>query len=261
MKAFLWGALNFLQWLLVAVWTVVWTSVAIVAVALTRRKEVGLALARRIWAPVILEIGFVGVEIRGLERLDPRRHWFFASNHQSFIDIPVLFRLLPFPLRFVAKRELRKVPFMGWYMEAMGMVFVDRQRRTSGAAGIDAVTVLLREGASVLSFPAGTRRRPDEPQGWKAAAFAPALAAGVPVVPVAVLGTQDLLERGFRLRPGHARVAVGQPIETAGLPLTARDEIARRAEAQVVEMLDRLRHEAMTMAGDTFAETRRTSAG
>jgi 1-acyl-sn-glycerol-3-phosphate acyltransferase len=237
MKALLWTVLNALQWLGVALWTALWTSLAIVAVALTRRPHVGLVLARRVWSPVILGIGGVRFELRGGEHVAGGGPFFLACNHQSFIDIPLLFRALPVDLRFVAKRELRNVPFLGWYMAAMGMVFVDRYRLRSGAAGVDAASALLRAGATVLSFPSGTRRRPDEPQGWKAAAFAPAISAQAPVVPVAILGTAGLLSRGARLRPGHAVLWIGEPIPTVGLALDAREEIARRAERAVTEML------------------------
>jgi 1-acyl-sn-glycerol-3-phosphate acyltransferase len=240
MNRFLWAVVNALQWLLMAVCTVVLTSIAVAATVVTRGTHVGLAMARRCWAPALIRICMVDLKVVGAGKLDPRRAWFLACNHQSFADIPMLFSGLPVDLRFVAKRELRSVPFMGWYMEAMGMVFVDRRRRSSGAAGIDAVTALLREGSSVLSFPAGTRRAPGEPQAFKPAAFAPALAAGVPVVPVAVWGTRELLPPGASLRPGPARVMVGEPIATAGLPVTARDEVARRAEEAVTAMLAQL---------------------
>ncbi len=246
MRALLWAAINVLQWLFIALWTAVWTSVAMVTATLTRRPDLGLAMARRIWAPPIMRVCGTRLEVHGAERLDPGRPWFLACNHQSFADIPMLFSALPVNLRFVAKRELRSVPFMGWYMEAMGMVFVDRRRRRSGTAGIDAATELLRGGASVLSFPAGTRRLPEEPPAFKAAAFAPALAAGVPVVPVAVDGTRALLPPGGRLRPGVARVMVGEPIPTAGLPLAARDQLARRAEAAVTALLGEFAHASAT---------------
>ena len=241
MKRLLWAVVNLLQWLFIAFWTVIWTSIAVAAKVVTRRTHWSLAMARRCWAPPINRVCMVDLEVMGAERLDPGRAWFLACNHLSFADIPMLFRGLPVDLRFVAKRELRAVPFMGWYMEAMGMVFVDRKRRKSGAESVDAVTALLRGGASVLSFPAGTRRAPDEPQAWKPAAFAPALAAGVPVVPVAIWGTRELLPPGFGLRPGPARVMVGEPIPTAGLPLEAREEVARQAEAAVTAMLAQLR--------------------
>lgn len=240
MKRLVWLVVNVLQWLFIAFCTAVLTSIAVPLSALTRRPRIGLAMARRLWAPAVMRAALVRVETVGAEVLAPDSAWFLACNHQSFADIPILFAGLPLDLRFVAKRELRRVPFMGWYMEAMGMVFVDRRRRKSGAAGIDAVTTLLREGGCVLSFPAGTRRAPGEAQEWKAAAFAPALAAGVPVVPVAVHGTRAMLPPGFGLRPGTAQVMIGEPIPTAGLPLSARDEVAQRAEAAVEAMLAQL---------------------
>jgi 1-acyl-sn-glycerol-3-phosphate acyltransferase len=258
MKAMLWTVLNALQWLGVALWTALWTSVAIVASALARRPHVGLVLARRVWSPVILKIGRVDYEVRGDERLAGGGPFFLACNHQSFIDIPLLFRALPVNLRFVAKRELRKVPFLGWYMDAMGMVFVDRHSLRSGAAGVDAAAGLLRAGACVLSFPSGTRRRPDEPQGWKPAAFAPAIAAGAPVVPVAILGSEELLSRGARLRPGHATVWVGEPIPTAGLPVGAREQVALRAERAVTDMLAALGAEADSEPVATLRSVRAT---
>jgi 1-acyl-sn-glycerol-3-phosphate acyltransferase len=240
MKRLFWAVVNVLQWLFIASWTVLLVPFAVALGPLIRRPRIGLAMARRVWAPPVMRACLARVEATGTEVLAPDRPWFLACNHQSLGDIPILFAALPLDLRFVAKRELRRVPFLGFYMAAMGMVFVDRRRRASGAAGIDAATALLRAGGCVLSFPAGTRRAPGEPQAWKAAAFAPALAAGVPVVPVAVHGTRALLPPGFGLRPGTAQVMVGEPIPTAGLPLSARDEVARRAEAAVTAMLERL---------------------
>ena len=163
MNRLLWAVVNALQWLAIAFCTVFLTSIAVAATAVTRRAHLGLAMARRCWAPALIRICGVRLEVTGAEVLDPRRAWFLACNHQSFADIPMLFSGLPVDLRFVAKRELRSVPFMGWYMEAMGMVFVDRRRRRSGAEGVDAVTALLRAGGSVLSFPGGGRRAPGEP--------------------------------------------------------------------------------------------------
>jgi 1-acyl-sn-glycerol-3-phosphate acyltransferase len=188
----------------------------------------------------VVTVAGARLSVAGAERLEPGRAWFFACNHQSFGDIPVLFWALPADLRFVAKRELRAVPFLGWYMQAMGMVFVDRGRRRSGAAGVDAAAELLRCGGSVLSFPGGTRRRSDEPQGFKAAALAPALAAGVPVVPVAIHGTGTVLPPGLRLRPARVQVMVGEPIPTAGRGVGAREEVARQVEAAVSAMLAQL---------------------
>src|SRR5690349_20457910 len=220
MKRILWAALNVLQWLFICLWTAVWVTVALLLVTVTRRTAYGLAMARRIWAPGIAWGAMAVIEVSGAERIDPRRAWFFASNHQSFADIPTLFRALPANLRFVAKRELRAVPFLGWYMEGMGMVFIDRTSRRSGLAGVETAAAILRQGESVLSFPAGTRRTPGEPLHIKGAALAPAIQAAVTVVPVAVHGSSAVLAtRGPQLRPGRILVHIGEPIATQGMTL------------------------------------------
>jgi 1-acyl-sn-glycerol-3-phosphate acyltransferase len=244
--------LSTVQWSFIAAWTVLWTSIAMLVVALSRRPSAGLAMARRLWAPPICLVAGGRLRVSGAERLRRGEPWFLACNHQSYGDIPVLFATLPVDLRFVAKRELRRVPFLGWYMTAMGMVFIDRERRRSGAAGVEAAAEVLRRGGAILSFPTGTRRLPGEPQRFKGAAFAAALLAGAPVVPVAVHGTGVMFPvDGWTLRPGTVRVQVGEPIPTRGLPLEARDELASRTEREVERMLVRLAAEA---AGEANAE-------
>jgi len=240
MGSFGWAVVNTLQWLFIALWTVIWTTVALLLSALTTRRSIGLWMARHIWAPPVVRFAGARMEVMGTERVALDRACFFACNHQSFGDIPVLFWALPQNIRFVAKRELMSVPFLGWYMRGMGMVFVDRHRKRSGKQGVDATAELLRRGQSVLSFPGGTRRAGAR-QRWKPAALAAAVAAGAPIVPVAVHGTGSVLPAGRpRLRPARVRVMIGEPIETAGLDLAAREQVTRRAEEAVQAMLTEL---------------------
>src|SRR4051812_28811887 len=240
MRSFLWPLVNTLQWLFIALWTICWTSIALVLSGLTGRRSIGLWMARRIWAPPVVRFAGARLEVLGLERLPSDRACFFACNHQSFGDIPVLFWALPMNIRFVAKRELFGVPFLGWYMRGMGMVFVDRGDRRSGVRGVDATAELLRRGQSVLSFPGGTRRAGAR-QRWKPGAIAAALAAGTPIVPVAIHGTGSVLPAGRpRLYPGGVRVMIGTPIETAGLSVEAREAVTRQTEDAVQSMLTQL---------------------
>jgi 1-acyl-sn-glycerol-3-phosphate acyltransferase len=256
MSSFGWAILNVLQWLFIALWTVIWTTVALLLSALSGRRAVGLWMARRIWAPPVVRLAGARMEVIGADQLPAGRACFFACNHQSFGDIPVLFWALPHDIRFVAKTELRNVPFLGWYMQGMGMVFVDRHRRRSGAQGVDATAELLRRGRSVLSFPGGTRCIGAR-QRWKPAALAPALAAGAPIVPVAVHGTATVLPAGRpRLRPARVRVMIGEPIETTGLDLAARAALTRRAEEAVQAMLTQLAAEASATAPAALAVRR-----
>jgi 1-acyl-sn-glycerol-3-phosphate acyltransferase len=176
--------------------------------------------------------------VTGLAGLDRSQAYFFAANHQSWIDIPALFTALPFPLLFLAKLELGRVPFLGWYMEAMGMVLVDRSDRVESARRVSRIAERLRQGWSVASFPEGSRTRDGRVQRFKRAAFAAAIEAGVPVVPVAVAGAGKVLPPdGFRARAGRIRVVIGTPIPTAGLTRDDRGDLARRVQTEVENLL------------------------
>lgn len=232
-----WAVLNALQVLQLVVWSVLWISIALVVTALTWSRRPALALARRAWAPGLL-VGAVRLTVEGRERVDFSRPHLFVANHQSWIDIPVLFAGLPAPLLFMAKRELANVPFLGWYMRAMGMVFVERNARAAGAASVSQAAERLLEGWSVLSFPEGTRSRDGRVHTFKSAGFAAAIEAGVPVVPIALEGAGRIIPPGgFRVRPGRVRLILGEPISTEGLTRDDRAALAKRSERAVADLL------------------------
>jgi 1-acyl-sn-glycerol-3-phosphate acyltransferase len=229
-----WAALNAVQLAFTLLWSAAGISVALVVFALTRRPAAPLAMARRLWAAGLLRGAGARVEVEGADELDAASAHLFAANHQSIIDVPALFAALPAPLRFVVKRELRAVPFLGWYIAAMGMVFVDRAGRRDAVKSMRRVPQILRAGQSVACFPEGTRSRDGAIRPFKGGSFAMAIEAGVPVVPVALIGTGGVLPpHGFRVRPGVVRVRVGRPIATAELALSQRGELARRVRNEV----------------------------
>ena len=237
-RELLWIGINAVQAVFLAVWSALWITVALLSLGVTLSRRPGLWLARRAWSPGLLAIGPARLDVEGLDRLDPSRACFFVSNHQSWIDIPALFTAIPIPLLFVAKRELGRVPFLGWYMAAMGMVLIDRSDRAKSAASIARVAERLRQGWSVLTFPEGSRSRDGTVQSFKPAAFAAAIDAAAPVVPVAISGAGRVLPRdGFRPRPGTIRVRVGEPIPTAGLTRHDRGDLARRVQQEVEALL------------------------
>ncbi len=229
-----WAALNAVQLAFTLLWSAASISVALVVFALTRRQGAPLAMARRLWAPGLLRGAGARVEVEGADELDAASAYLFAANHQSIIDVPALFVALPPPLRFVVKRELRAVPFLGWYIAAMGMVFVDRAGRRDAVKSMRRVPQILRAGQSIACFPEGTRSRDGAIRPFKGGSFAMAIEAGVPVVPVALIGTGGVLPpHGFHVRPGVIRVRVGRPIPTAELALSQRGELARRVRDEV----------------------------
>lgn len=237
----LWLPLNALQLAATIVWSAFWISVALVVALVARQREPALWLARHVWAPGMIAIGLSRLEVVGRERVDFQRACFFVANHQSWLDIPVLFAAVPAPLHFLAKQELARVPFLGWYIAAMGMVFVDRTDRRKAVASVGRAGELLAAGGSLVSFPEGSRAAPDQFGRFKSGGFAAVLDAGVrdvDVVPVAIVGAGRILPRdGFKVRPGKVEVRFGEPIPVTGLAHQDRAQLARRAEAAVATLL------------------------
>lgn len=234
----LWLPVNLLQ----ALFTLLWTAtlvLAALAVTTIAGRGPALAMARRFWAPGLLACAGAQLVVRGGERVDFARAHLFVANHESWIDVPALFRALPTPLHFVAKRELARVPLLGRYISAMGMVYVDRVGARSARRSVDAATALLAAGSSVVSFPQGTRAGGGRRAPFKSGGFGAALAAGAPVVPVALVGCGAVLPRGgFRVRPGRIEVRIGAPIEVGSFAPDDRAGLAGAAERAVAALLD-----------------------
>ncbi len=238
----LWTPLNALQLLFTLLWSAGLISLALLVLLVTRSRRVQQAMAQRLWAPGLLRGAGARLEVSGLEHVGASSPWFFVANHQSIIDVPALYAALPVPLHFIVKRELRRVPFLGWYVAAMGMIFVDRRARVDAMAEVRRAADLIRAGRSVVSFPEGTRSKTGAIGPFKPGAFVAAVEAGVPIVPVAISGAGAVLPpQGFSVRPGTIRVAIGEPIPTAGRSLDERGELAALARTRVAELHDDLR--------------------
>ncbi len=242
MTRVLWALANAVQGLLMVLWSVFWISAALLALLVTRSRRPGLSMARTCWAPGVVALAGARLEVEGSEKVDPAQPTFLVANHQSMMDIPAAFAALPCDLHFVVKEELRTVPFLGWYIGAMGMVFIDRSARIGSLASLGAAADLIRSGRSVISFPEGTRSRSGEIQPFKTGAFVLAIEARVPVTPVAIHGAAGVLPAdGFRLRPDTIRVLVGEPIPTADLTTRDRGQLAVEALKRVEKLLEKAR--------------------
>jgi 1-acyl-sn-glycerol-3-phosphate acyltransferase len=170
----------------------------------------------RLWSRLILATTGVRVRVEGLDALEPGKTYIFVSNHQSLYDIPVLFWWLPYQLRIIAKESLGSFPFIGWHLRRTGHLLVDR--RNPDRAGILARwRGLVVSGLSLIIFPEGTRSADGRVGRFKAGSFMLALEAGLPVVPISLVGTRLVMRKGgFTVRPGDVRLVIHPPIETAG---------------------------------------------
>jgi len=241
-----WSAWNTLQLIYTIAWTAGCITLALLVLLLRGgNRHIPLRMASRLWAPGLLFGAGATLRVEGLGRVDFSKPHVFVANHQSIIDICALFRALPVPIRFVIKQEIAKVPFIGWYARAMGMVFIERGHAREATERLHGVVSLIRAGESLCAFPEGTRSRNGSVGPFKGGAFQVALQAGVPVVPIAIDGSGAVLPAsGFRVRPGTITLRIGEPIPTAGLHAGDRHALAQRAHDAVAAMHDSADHPA-----------------
>ena len=180
----------------------------------------------RWWSRILLAAAGANVRVLHAERLRPERAFVIAPNHSSFFDIPVLFSTMPRAIGFLAKRNLFRLPFMGWAMAAAGFVPVDRGARGRTLATIDAALRRLERGRWLVVFPEETRTRTGELLPFKGGAALLAIRSGRPILPVGIVGTLSIQRRGgFLITPSRVAVAIGEPIEVEGRTAADRAEI------------------------------------
>ncbi|MEP6994822.1 MAG: lysophospholipid acyltransferase family protein [Acidobacteriota bacterium] len=202
------------------------------------------------WSGVILAASGVKVRVVHPERLTRDGRFVIASNHESFYDIPVLFTTLPMPVRFLAKRNLFRVPFLGWSMAAAGFVPVDRQDHSHGREVLD--TALSRlQGRSLVVFPEQTRTRTGALSPFKSGAAVFAIKSGMPLLPVGIVGTFGVQRRGgFRITPQHVVVAVGDPIDVAGKSTRDRAAVTESLRRAIETLRDEARGADIRSGGE-----------
>jgi 1-acyl-sn-glycerol-3-phosphate acyltransferase len=189
----------------------------------------------RNWARSLLWAAGVKVELEGLEHLSPGEPAVIVANHESWFDVFALVVHLPVDTRFVGKIELTRIPFFGPSWLACGHIAIDRSDRQKAIESLRvAGETLRREGAAVVMFPEGTRSADGELLPFKKGAFVLALQTGVPVVPVGVSGSRDIMPKGsWRIRSGTIVVRVGPPIPSEGRGEGARDALLQHSRAEV----------------------------
>jgi 1-acyl-sn-glycerol-3-phosphate acyltransferase len=200
---------------LIGLYTIALGTLSIVSSFVDRSGDFGHRCARA-WSRLILKTTGVRVSVSGIERLDRARSYVLASNHQSIYDIPVLFASIPLQLRIVAKDSLGSFPFLGWHLRRTGHLLVDR--KNPGADIVRKMRRLVSETHSLIVFPEGTRSMDGQVSRFKKGSFLVAIDAGLPVVPVSIAGTRDVMRKGrLMVCPGEVRVTVHEPRPTEGL--------------------------------------------
>ena len=227
MPPFHWWRTVFFLIPVITVYTIVLGTISLCSGLVDRRGRVAHWCAR-MWSRLILTTSGVRVAIRGVERLEPGRTYVFVANHQSIYDIPILFWSLPYQLRIIAKASLGSIPFIGWHLRRTGHMLVDRTRPTPTRV-IGWASRLTSNGLSLIVFPEGTRSRDGRVARFKGGSFYVALEAGLPVVPISVVGSRHVMLKGrLTSYPGEVSLIVHEPIDTQGMAGSDAKEFGER---------------------------------
>ncbi|RFF31920.1 lysophospholipid acyltransferase family protein [Wenzhouxiangella sediminis] len=190
------------------------------------------------WGRVLTWLVPVRVEVEGLEHIDAEQSYVVVANHQSQFDIPVIYGWIGLDLRWVAKAELSRIPFVAAGCRAIGHIFIDRADPDQARKAINRAVGRLKAGTGLMFFAEGTRSRTGELLPFKKGAFRVAIDQQLPILPVTVVDTREILPaRSLRIRPGRVRMIVHAPMETAGLSHKSSGELRRRCHSIVAGAL------------------------
>jgi 1-acyl-sn-glycerol-3-phosphate acyltransferase len=195
----------------------------------------------RRWSRHLLDAARTRVELVGGEVIDPDRAQLLVANHVSWFDVLALAASIPGPSRFVAKKELEKVPIFGPAWQAAGHISIDRGDRTRALESLEVVRRTLEEDhPTVIFFAEGTRSPTGELRAFKKGAFVLAIQTGVEVVPAAIVGSREVMAKGsWRIRMGRTiQVRLGAPIPVTDLTIEDRDVLTKRARSEVLGLLE-----------------------
>jgi 1-acyl-sn-glycerol-3-phosphate acyltransferase len=215
--------------------TIVFGTISLVVSFFDKTGRVQLAVARG-WARTLLGAGGVRVRVEGLENIRPDGSYVFIANHLSYMDTPVALAHIPVQFRFLAKRGLFQIPFLGTHLARAGHVPVPREDPRAAVKTMQlAAEAIQSKKVSLLIFPEGGRSHDGVLRPFKEGGVYIAIKAGVPVVPVAMIGTRDVLPYGGGIvRSGNVRLRILKPIETAGLSLKDRGRLTEQVRGMIL---------------------------
>jgi 1-acyl-sn-glycerol-3-phosphate acyltransferase len=222
---------------LIALATIVCGSISLVVGVWDTSGRQQHAIAR-VWASVLLRISLSPVEVVHPERLRNAPLAVYAANHLSYMDTPVLFAKLPFQFRILAKSGLWKIPFIGWYLNRSGQVAVDQSSARASIASLGRGVNALKDGVPLMIFPEGGRADDGRTKPFLSGCAWMAIRAGVPIVPLAIVGTYEMLPiHTYHLLPRPLRMIVCEPIPTEGFSTRDASRLTEELQASIANAL------------------------
>jgi 1-acyl-sn-glycerol-3-phosphate acyltransferase len=232
----MWFFINIIQVVLILVVTIV-SSVVSLFTPLIGQSKIALWIARKIWAPALLKIVGGKVEVIHPENIDLTIPQIIVANHSSHFDIPILFAHIDYPIYFIAKKELKRIPFFGWACSAIGMVWIDRKNKGKAAQSMKDAGEQIKKGKTIITFPEGTRTKTGQINLFKRGSFALAQTTGLDIMPICIINSRPLHPPGkFRFRPAKVTVVFGEKICTADHMNKTAEQYAKYVEWQIMLM-------------------------
>ncbi|MBV8052936.1 MAG: 1-acyl-sn-glycerol-3-phosphate acyltransferase [Acidobacteriaceae bacterium] len=221
---------------LIWLYTVVLGVVA-VPVSFFGEKERILHQFARFWSQLIMKTICSPVKVSGLEKIDTSKPHVYAVNHASALDIPMLYVDLPFQFRIVFKKELLSYPVIGWHLKRSGQVCIDQQVPSRSIASIRSALRTLKAGMPLVIFPEGGRTPDGQIKAFLPGAFFLAIKAQVDIVPVALIGTFELLPMNtYHIKCRPLEMRVGAPISTVGTDLRHMEELSAKVQKALEDL-------------------------
>ena len=192
----------------------------------------------RLWAKIILKASFVEFKIEGEENIKPDTHYFFAANHESEFDIPLVFAAIKLQMVAISKIELKNIPFLGWAMQAAGHIFVNRKNHVSALKSMEKARESMSQNPrSVIIFPEGTRSKDGQILPFKKGGLILAMNLKMEVVPLGIIGTRTLIQNKFSSRNDTLKLIIGKPIKTSSLNYVDRNTFVKSVRSEVVKLV------------------------
>jgi len=221
-------------WTCAAIFTTVLTICALLTLPFDCRGRAVHLLYARLWGWLILKANGVQVQVAGLEHIDPRKTCIYMCNHLGSFDIFALLACLPVQFRWLAKVELFRIPILGWGMRAAGYISLDRSQRRQTYQSMEIAARKIREETSVVIFPEGARSFDGVMQPFMNGGFTLAIRAGVPIVPITIHGTWEIMPRTTkRVKKGNIRIVIDRPIETKDCTMKDRKRLMEETERRI----------------------------
>ena len=228
------SVLNFIQ--LIAIFICTFIAAILASICLIFSKKAAFLISKNVWAKTICKIVRIKIRASNIQLLkDQTEPIIFCANHQSNFDIIALFATIDRPIYFIAKKELKKIPFLGWYMQLSGMIFIDRSDRKSAIESMNEAGKLILGGRNVITFPEGKRSKNGEIKAFKKGSFYIAKENNINIIPIAIHGANSINKPGsFQLHKGEIKVNFGQKIISQSFETI--DELTQKTRKAIIKL-------------------------